>query len=1004
MQTHDPGLTCQVAAVQFVLDSVVEKLMENPDRKFIYVEQAFFQRWWREQGRRKRKVVKKLVAQGRLEFINGGWCMHDEATTHYVDMIDQTALGHRYIRRQFGQRPRVAWQIDPFGHSAVQAYLLGAEAGFDGVFFARGDYQDAQKRRDTKSMEFVWRASPSLGKSAQVALSHRASSPPFSPGNCRAAGELRPCWQASRQLEVLVGRSSSQQGGPTTDLLEEAVAIVQHHDGTAGTEKQHVASDYSKRLALGYAQASEVMCAALVKLTAGGQEQRQVERQQQPQQQEAKEEKPLGRLLIEREEVSRSPLTAGALLNPREGEAGEEEGEEGEAQAGEARAVDEGEKEEEGAGTQGAAKGGSWTQAEQEEGEGPRFEQCALLNISHCPASQAALAGTANTLVVVAYNPLAWSRSEFVRLPVSSQALKVTDSSGQAVLSQVVPLPHVTAQVRAFYAQAHLGQVAPEAEAQLLLVFEAQVAPLGFATYFVSAADKSSENGDAAALSSDEMPLSSMSFPDSDEPDVNIGVGAKKLHFSPLTGHLAQFSNAATGEDITVDQTYLWYNASDGEIAGREASGAYVFRPNSSEALAMWHDSDANMIRPSLRVVRGPLVHECHQSFSPWSSHVVRMYKDAEHAEVEFTVGPIPVEDGLGKEVITRLMTPLVSSKTFYTDSNGRDYIKRVVDYRDDWSLNVTDPVAGNYYPINAGIYVSDGSTDFSVLVDRSVGGSSLIDGQIELMLHRHARTPARSCSLSCSHALTGMPSLLRLLARSLVFQNTRASVLVLEARNFLMTRLLHDDHKGVDEALNETVCVGTPPVCQGLTVTGKYYVNIAGPAESARWRRTHAQRLLAPLQLAFTTIEGQGPEKWLGTRRGAFSATAGYELPPNVALITLQELDDGTVLFRLAHLYEAGEDDEYSQLAVVDLEALFAGKKEGQGPEKWLGTRRGAFSATAGYELPPNVALITLQLEDVEEMSLTANQKKRDMRAPLQWTIDGASAEEAELAPEQRQ
>lgn len=38
---------------------------------------------------------------------------------------------------------------------------------------------------------------------------------------------------------------------------------------------------------------------------------------------------------------------------------------------------------------------------------------------------------------------------------------------------------------------------------------------------------------------------------------------------------------------------------------------------------------------------------------------------------------------------------------------------------------------------INLGIYVHDSKKEFSVLVDRSLGGSSIVDGQIELMLHR---------------------------------------------------------------------------------------------------------------------------------------------------------------------------------------------------------------------------------------------------------------------------
>ncbi|KAL6220707.1 hypothetical protein ACLB2K_008463 [Fragaria x ananassa] len=129
-------------------------------------------------------------------------------------------------------------------------------------------------------------------------------------------------------------------------------------------------------------------------------------------------------------------------------------------------------------------------------------------------------------------------------------------------------------------------------------------------------------------------------------------------------------------------------------------------------------------------------------------------------------IGPIPTDDGLGKEVITRMTANMQTNKVFYTDSNGTDFIERVRDYRADWNLSVNQPVAGNYYPLNLGIFTSDNKSEFSVLVDRTTGGSSIQDGQVEMMLHR---------------------------------------------------RLLVDDGRGVGEALDETVCISNN-TCQGIT------------------------------------------------------------------------------------------------------------------------------------------------------------------------------------------
>uniref|UniRef100_A0A8C9GPD5 Lysosomal alpha-mannosidase n=1 Tax=Piliocolobus tephrosceles TaxID=591936 RepID=A0A8C9GPD5_9PRIM len=153
----------QHAGVQYILDSVISALLADPTRRFIYVEIAFFSRWWHQQTNAMQEVVRDLVRQGRLEFANGGWVMNDEAATHYGAIVDQMTLGLRFLEDTFGSdgRPRVAWHIDPFGHSREQASLF-AQMGFDGFFFGRLDYQDKWLRMQKLEMEQVWRASASL--------------------------------------------------------------------------------------------------------------------------------------------------------------------------------------------------------------------------------------------------------------------------------------------------------------------------------------------------------------------------------------------------------------------------------------------------------------------------------------------------------------------------------------------------------------------------------------------------------------------------------------------------------------------------------------------------------------------------------------------------------------------------------------------------------------------------------------------------------------------------
>lgn len=176
------------------------------------------------------------------------------------------------------------------------------------------------------------------------------------------------------------------------------------------------------------------------------------------------------------------------------------------------------------------------------------------------------------------------------------------------------------------------------------------------------------------------------------------------------------------------------------------------------------------------------------------------MYREENHIEFEWMVGPIPVADGIGKEIVSRFYSTINNDNVFYTDSNGRQMIKRTKNKRDTWDVNIGEQAAGNYYPVTAKIMIEDDENRLAVLNDRAQGGSSLYDGSVELMVHR---------------------------------------------------RLLKDDAFGVEEALNETESNQ-----KGLVARGKHWVIIGqksntqplGWTLAARERFLQNEKLLSPI------------------------------------------------------------------------------------------------------------------------------------------------------------
>lgn len=90
-----------------------------------------------------------------MEFVGGGWVMHDEMLTTIDAMANQMTLGLQWLKQELGVRPRHAWQIDPFGHSWTSCNLF-QQLGFDSVVINRVPDDEKQRMKETRELQFIW--------------------------------------------------------------------------------------------------------------------------------------------------------------------------------------------------------------------------------------------------------------------------------------------------------------------------------------------------------------------------------------------------------------------------------------------------------------------------------------------------------------------------------------------------------------------------------------------------------------------------------------------------------------------------------------------------------------------------------------------------------------------------------------------------------------------------------------------------------------------------------
>nr|XP_049695653.1 lysosomal alpha-mannosidase isoform X2 [Helicoverpa armigera]XP_049695654.1 lysosomal alpha-mannosidase isoform X3 [Helicoverpa armigera]XP_049695656.1 lysosomal alpha-mannosidase isoform X5 [Helicoverpa armigera]XP_049695657.1 lysosomal alpha-mannosidase isoform X2 [Helicoverpa armigera] len=955
----------QKAGVQYILDSVVKELWEDPKRRFIYVETAFFWKWWVRQSAAVQSKVHTLVRQGRLQMVGGAWSMNDEAASHYQSTVDQFTYGLKKLNQTFGHcgRPHVGWQIDPFGHSREFASLL-AMMGYDGLFLGRIDYQDKRNRLLNRNMEMVWRGDDVLGRSSDIftGVLHNTYSPPagfcfdvlcadepiiddpdspmynveskintfleicknisrgyksnnilitmgedfhyqdaamwfqnldkliqygnlkaakdkmnitlfYSTPNCylKAIKDANPTlptkkddffpyasdstayWtgyftsrpttkyferegnsylQMVKQLQVLANLEKHNEF--VLNELRSAMGVMQHHDAITGTEKQHVTHDYERLLNQAIDDALTIAKQAFNKVTLN--------------------------------DESKPPLLA--------------------------------------------------------------FQRCHL-NESSCHVSE-----NSDRFIVTIYNPLGFAVREPIRIPVGNGQFEVYSSDGKLIKIQMVPIAH---RVRNIPTR--------RSKATQEIVFITDLKPLSYKSIYIKKVNRTKRSGntydfysninnnfwghikepvftkiddkqtykdivdDVTSIPFAPVHSEDISLIDDRETNLDILKDGKNdaevlelekflkdnrrkdkdnvrivdsypnfnedemrmLADEPRTvekfdDELAmenQFYNlqinTASGfiNQVTLpEQTKLnfsinmfYYSATCGDNQGteRRSSGAYIFRPLSYNPVKL--DTQRT------EFVNGDLVTEFRVNLSPGGYVNTKLYDGLNFIETEWIVGPINIDDLIGKEYVMKYQTNIVNNGEFYTDSNGRQMLKRKLNFRPQWNVTLAEPISGNYYPVTNEIYIEGENLRLTILPDRSEGGSSLIEGEIELMLHR---------------------------------------------------RLLCDDAFGVGEALNETANG------YGLVVRGKHRI-IIGKDENLIKKNVLGLHL-GP-QLLFSDAENIKFDDWLKLNNDY--SFLNKELPYGLHLLTLEPWDS-KILIRLENYLDNNEVIE------VDLKNLF--------------------------------------------------------------------------------
>eukprot|EP01104_Vermistella_antarctica_P015687 TRINITY_DN5202_c0_g4_i2.p1 TRINITY_DN5202_c0_g4~~TRINITY_DN5202_c0_g4_i2.p1 ORF type:complete len:1225 (+),score=354.91 TRINITY_DN5202_c0_g4_i2:133-3807(+) len=760
--------------VREILNNVLSELQKDVKRKFVWAEISFFHLWYDKLSDKKKKDFKQIIDNGQWEFVEGGWVQADEANPNYDDVINHISVGHDYLLKTFGIRPKVGWQIDPFGHSSLTPTLF-SRMGFDAMVINRIHYSLKSAFRNDKSMEFIWRGSPSVGAKSDIFthVLHTHYSAPRGFDWEEGAQTISDRNKDSMASRFISDMKSKSHAYPTKNLLitfgddfkfrnagrqfsnmDKVIEAV--NEANDGVHVQYgTVSDYFKAVHdshqtfplysgdfFPYADNSDSYWTGyyttrpvLKGLTRGVDS---ILRSADLMYAMSRVEVPTKHYAIEASwtkmyhQLQQARRDAALVMHHD--------------------------------GITGTAK--SFVVSDYMERLRSAFSTCeqVIKNTAAIIMSREAqkplLYPGADTFQyrispdqvhpILLQNSLAWTRHEYVTIIVSAANARVLDGEGNDVEAQVTSV---------WNSSPNSDPTEPQL-GKMQLTFRATVPPLGIATYFVTA---SRANDPVSRTSPTSVSVYVLSTKRLNGAELKSGAPTKggvhtvkllssatpeelfisnkfvRLSFSPKTGMMESMTLARTNKTLSVKQNFFQYHTSN--------SGAYLFRTMGAAKVVECVDMHFH-----LRLIRGLVFDEAHiQCHSQVEIHL-RLYHDKQRDLASFVEVNYRVMVERNRELVTRFSTKIRTGDAFYTD-NGMEVLRRT-------RPSGVERAEQNYYPMPTTALLRGELLEFIVLSKQAGGVTSLGSGEIEVMLHRHlSRDDGRGLGEAVTDSTTHLTS-----------------------------------------------------------------------------------------------------------------------------------------------------------------------------------------------------------------------------------------------------